>query len=161
MKITKRSMVLIGLTLTFCLSLAAWTEANAATIYGTKSTGEIQRIDTVAQSFTTIGNTGLQNANGNALDSANNRLYFTSFVKGQPSTLYFIDLSAPATVNIAGVLDGTSPLGDGWCSDATFYCGKYYYIGHGTDELNAVTFNPDGTIASQSLVASITTGAKK
>lgn len=143
--------------------------ANAATLYGTEwRTGDIFSIDTNLNTTTllldistapvspAISPIDSSSPNGNAFDAINQRFYFTSFVTpGTPfpplnvtgSKLYFVDLDdAPGTIVWAGTLQGAAPAG-------TFYDGKYWYIGHGTDELQEVTLNADGTIASETTAA--------
>jgi len=97
--------------------------------------------------------------NGNAFDVANQRFYFASFkdpgtppsVSVPPSELYFIDLSDLTTIVHAGTLDGHA-------SDGAFYDGSYWYIGHGTEELQEVSLKADGTINTETTAATNITG---
>ena len=85
--------------------------------------------------------------NGLAYNPINGYFYYTDYTLGtNPDTLYFWD---GTTQTVAGqVAYGTIPCGD--ISD-----GKYYYIPSGTDDLYEITFNPDGTIATDTNLGDI------
>jgi len=89
--------------------------------------------------------------NANAFDMSNHRFYFAT----SDRTLYFYSFADDARY-LAGTLAGS-----GSTASAAFYDSKYYYINQGSDDLRATTFNPDGTISSNSLVASNFTGSGK
>lgn len=76
--------------------------------------------------------------NGLAYNPENGYLYYTDYQLGTyPDTLYFWDGTAQG---VAGqIAAGTVACGD-------IDNGKYYYIPSNTDDLYEVTFNPDGTI---------------
>jgi len=142
--------------------------ASAAVLYGTAKPGDHQaghifKIDTIAHkieilvdiSTTPVIPSGApeivlgrgDSPNANAFDAKNNRFFFASFEDpGTPadssvssSELYFVVLDDPNVIVWAGSLN--------WhASDATFYKGKYWYIGHGTNILREVSLKRDGTI---------------
>ncbi|MGB6641473.1 MAG: hypothetical protein WBG67_11900, partial [Thermoanaerobaculia bacterium] len=92
--------------------------------------------------------------NGNAFDAANNRLYYSAVTpEDNKSVLYFVDFDdAVLTETIAGTLGG-------FVAGASFFDSKYYYIENRTDDVRAVSFNPDGTAASDVVVISDFTGS--
>ncbi len=172
----KLGMILLTLVLAVALALPATvvSAADPVYVYGTqRTTGDIWEIDVANQTYNRLVDISTlfpvtpainpidgSSPNGNALDIATMRFYFASFRDpGSPpsvsiavSELYFIDLDTPTSIIYAGQLNGHA-------SDATFYDGKYWYIGHGTDELQQVNLNPDGTIASEVTAATdISTG---
>jgi len=85
--------------------------------------------------------------NGNAFDEDSGRFYFTSFTDpGSPansssgSNLYFVDLlSSSPTIVYAGLLEGQA-------SNATFHEDAYWYISHGTNDIQKVTFHENGSV---------------
>lgn len=83
--------------------------------------------------------------NGLAFDATNQRLYFSINQQtgdGSSSELWFCDLNTGQTF-AAGTLAGQA-------AGATFdqAAGRYLYILNGSDDLSAVSLNPDGTIAT-------------
>lgn len=85
--------------------------------------------------------------NGLAYDSENGYLYYTDYQLGTtPDTLYFWNGSAQ---QVAG------QIAQGKVACADFHEGKYYYIPSTTDDLREISFNPDGTILTDVLVANI------
>ena len=120
--------------------------------------GDIYAIDLVSKTATWLFGTGLtpgdQNQpNGNAYDAPNHRLYYSAngVEGGTPSSLYFYDF--------AGTQTGVGQL-TGFVVGAAFYNGRYYYIPNGTDDLWAVSFLANGTMASNDLVLADFTGTK-
>ena len=138
-----------------------------AVVYGTErgpggasdNYGDIYEIDldsgTATYLFRPNLNLGQRNyPNGNAFDTVNNRLYYSSNdSESTPSDLYFYDFVAD-TQTLAGTLFGLS-------AGAAFYNGKYYYVVNYTDDLRAVSFDPDGTLASDDPVWTNFTGTTK
>lgn len=136
-----------------------------AVVYGTErgpggtidNYGDIYEIDldsgTATYLFRPNLNLGQRNyPNGNAFDTVNNRLYYSSNdSESTPSDLYFYDFASSQT--FTGTLDGVS-------AGASFYNGKYYYIANGTDDLMEVALYAGGTIASETKIADITGNAK-
>jgi fibro-slime domain-containing protein len=88
--------------------------------------------------------------NGLAYNPENGYLYYTDYQLGTtPDTLYFWDGTAQG---VAGqIAAGTVACGD-------IYNGKYYYIPSNTDDLYEVTFNPDGTIDTDTKLGDISAG---
>lgn len=119
-------------------------ERNTATVYGVDVlTG------TSWMEFDT-GNPpaeGSATPNGLAYDAENGRFYYCDYYA--PNTLYFWDTSQ----HVAGTLLGNVADGD-------FCDGKYYYITGppASDDLYEVTFNPDGTINTQTKLGDIADG---
>ncbi|UCG58647.1 MAG: hypothetical protein JSU70_03865, partial [Phycisphaerales bacterium] len=167
-------------TVGLCVILAGVGTTEAAVLYGTArpgsyADGDIYSIDTGAQTSTLLvdlsatpvipsGSPDIapiapDSPNGNAFDGKNGRFYFTSFMDpGSPATptvppseLYYVDVHDPSAIVWAGTLGGHA-------SDAAFYGERYWYIGHGTNVLRAVTFNPDGSLATDGAVASVLHG---
>jgi len=89
--------------------------------------------------------------NANAYDQSNRRFYFAT----SDRSLYFYSCD-DSTRYLAGTIAGTNSAASG-----SFYDSAFYYICQGSDDLRAATFNPDGTIASQSTVISNFTGSGK
>lgn len=128
-------------------------------VYGTEraigSGGDIYEIDLVAGTASFVFGTGLNPANqnspnGNAFDPVNDRLYYSSNdTEDVPSALYFYDFDGNQF---------TAGVADGFAAGAGFYSGEYYYVENRTDDLRAVSFNPDGTIQSDDLVLGDFTG---
>jgi hypothetical protein len=93
------------------------------------------------------------NFNGNAWDDETQRFYFSRYDRmgpaggnPLPSELYFTELEGDGTYAHAGTLEQAS-------AGAAFYDGAYYYIPQRMNQLNKVTFNSDGTIAAETVVA--------
>ena len=91
---------------------------------------------------------GSATPNGLAYDGVNGRFYYTNY-RNTPYTLYFWE-AATNTEYVAGLIAGHVA-----CAD--FWDGKYYYITGPppSDDLWAVEFNTDGTIASNTKVGDI------
>lgn len=91
--------------------------------------------------------------NGKAYDLVNDRYYFSQF-DNYPKMLWMIEnfSTAPKLVE-AGELSAS-------ISNGTFYNGKYYYIGHLTDDLYEVTFDTDGTVLTESKLDDISNNTK-
>ncbi len=137
-----------------------------AVVYGTErgpggaidNYGDIYEIDLDSRTATYLFrpnlNLGQQNfPNGNAFDTVNNRLYYSSNdSESTPSDLYFYDFATSSQTS-AGALVGVS-------AGASFYNGKYYYIKNMTDDLIEVALDPSGNIFSETKVADITSNAK-
>jgi len=137
-----------------------------AVVYGTErgpggasnNYGDIYEIDldsgTATKLFRPNLNLGQRNyPNGNAFDTVNNRLYYSSNdSENTPSDLYFYDFGT-SNQTLAGTLNGVS-------AGASFYNGKYYYIANRTDDLMEVTLIAGGTIASETKIADITGNGK-
>jgi len=86
----------------------------------------------------------LNSPNGFAFDQGNQRIYYSLIPTSGPSRLYFYDLISD-TNTLAGTITSNAP-------GASFYNDKYYYIPSDSDDLYVVTFNGDGTIATNTLV---------
>lgn len=126
-------------------------------VYGTeRATGNIWEVDATTGDATLVFTApeppsrsySPGSPNGLAYDTINDRLYYTEYLGGgnRNSDLYFYD---GVGQTFAGTLTGTIA-----CAD--FYAGKYYYIaGNPTDDLYEVTFNADGTVASKTKLADI------
>lgn len=121
--------------------------------YGIRGDGWIDTYDPVSGAVTPLIDvapplpaTGV-GPNGLGYDEVTNRLYYAEYPESNGvagADLYFTDLDdAVLTATKAGVLPGQ-------ISDADIYNGVYYYIGHGTDDFYAVTFNADGSVATVS-----------
>jgi hypothetical protein len=111
--------------------------------YGDK----IYEIDVNSLTAIELFNTGLSPSskngpNGNAYDPDNNWLYYSAYIN--PDKLYFYDFTNPVN-NYAGQISGQVACA-GW------YNGEYYYIPQNTGKLYKVTFNPDGTILTNTLI---------
>ena len=139
-----------------CIIAIAVTSAYSQVIvYGTErggdKKGDIYEINLVTKTATFVFETGLNTSNqnspnGNAFDAMNNRLYYSSNDREDTaSRLYFYDFVAGPPQTDAGTLYG-------FVAGATFYDGKYWYIENRTDDLRAVSFNANGTVASDDLV---------
>jgi hypothetical protein len=123
-----------------------------AVLYGLeRNTGTVYGVDVLTGTswmefdITPPPPVGSAKPNGLAYDAINDRFYYADY---QPTTtLYFWDTSQ----HVAGSLD--NPVG-GECAAADFN-GAYYYIGAGTDDLYKITFNPDGTIATNTKLGDI------
>lgn len=154
MRHTLRWRLAIGglLTVVMVLGLAAPAVAAITDVfYGIRGDGWIDTYDPVTGTVTPLIDvapplppTGV-GPNGLGYDEVTNRLYYAEYPEstGVPGAdLYFTDLDdSVLTATKAGVLPGL-------ISDADIYNGVYYYIGHGTDDFYAVTFNPDGSVAT-------------
>lgn len=126
-------------------------------VYGTqRTTGNIWQVDPTTGDATLAftapippfrsGSPG--SPNGLAYDTENSRWYYTEYTGGGDATaeLFFHD---GVSQTFAGNLTGAIA-----CAD--FYDGKYYYIaGNPTDDLYEVTFNLDGTVATNTKLADI------
>ncbi len=123
-------------------------------VYGIlRETGDVYEIDILAGTsilvFEMPSPPGANSAspNGLAYDAVNGRVYYTDYQLGtNPDTLYFWD---GMMQHVAG------KIAQGTVACADFYDGKYYYIPSGTDDLRAISFNPDGTILSDVKIADI------
>lgn len=171
---------IITLIIVMCMVLATTGTASAAFLYGTArlgytGPGDIYEINTGTKTSTMlvdisatpvtpsgspdIAPIAADSPNGNAFDLINNRFYFTSFQDpGSPagtsvpsSELYLVDFDDPTAIVYSGTLYGHASGGD-------FYNDKYWYIGHGTNDLRGVTLNPDGTLAAESAYTTILHG---
>ncbi|MCI0503671.1 LamG domain-containing protein, partial [Candidatus Micrarchaeota archaeon] len=91
--------------------------------------------------------TNVDNFNGNAWDPLSKRFYFAEYVTlgASYSPLYFY---GPSTHTFAGNLTGAA-------SGGTFHNGYYYYVKERTDDFMKVSFNPDGTLASETKIADL------
>jgi len=145
----KKLFVLITMFMVCTFALGAVT-SDAQVIYGIKhppagsKIAHIYEIDVDGCGLYEMASPELDAAptaswNGNAYDIVNDRYYFSQF-NNTPKTLWMIRnfSTAPELVE-SGVLSAS-------ISNGTFYNGKYYYIGHNTDDLYEVTFNADGTV---------------
>jgi len=116
-------------------------------VYGIlRDTGDVYEIDILAGTSSllfempTPPGANSASPNGLAFDAENGRIYYVDYNLGTtPDTLYFWD---GITQHVAG------QIAQGTVACADFYDGKYYYIPSGTDDLRAISFNPDGTIAT-------------
>ena len=155
----KKYFILIAICLACAFALGT-VAANAAVIYGVKHPPggqqvQLYKIDLSTNPCTTIlvataSDAAIANAsyNGNAYDVVNDRYYFSAF-NNSPKYLYMIsDFSTTPTTSIAGTLSAS-------ISNGTFYNGKYYYIGHLTDDLYEVTFDSNGLVASETKIPNI------
>jgi len=128
-------------------------ESCPAIMYGTSLGGsgvgdKIYEIDVSAETASLLFNTGLSPSsvngpNGNAYDSINNRLYYSTYASSD--YLYFYDFTNPVN-NSAGSLPGGQVACAGW------YNGNYYYIPQRTGKLYETTFNLDGTVNASAMV---------
>lgn len=120
-----------------------------ARIWQVTTTGVSTLID---NDLTPVRMNQTDNFNGNAYDVVNKRFYFSDYGKfgGSyylgPSPLYFNDMAGNTLP--AGILTGGA-------SGGTFFEGAYYFISERSDDLWRVTFNADGTIATQTIIANI------
>jgi len=127
-------------------------------VYGIlRDTGDVYEIDILAGTsilvFEMPNPPGANSAspNGLAYDAENGRVYYTDYQLGtNPDKLYFWD-------GVMQHLAGQIAQGTVACAD--FSDGKYYYIPSGTDDLRAISFNPDGTILSDVKIADISGNA--
>lgn len=78
--------------------------------------------------------------NALAFDKVNKRLYFT-IIGGSNSTLWFYDFSSKKLVQASE----TNEL-KGLVYGASFWNNCFWYIKNGSDDLYAVSLNPDGTV---------------
>jgi len=123
-------------------------------VYGIlRETGDVYEIDiptgtsTLVFEMPTPPGANSASPNGLAYDAVNGYLYYTDYGLGTtPDTLYFWD---GITQHEAG------QIAQGTVACADFYDGRYYYIPSGTDDLRAISFNPDGTILEDVLIADI------
>lgn len=130
-------------------------DQDAEYVYGiSNDEGVIYAVNPVNETSVSIFDTGLDTGNENwpnglAFDPSTERLYYAA----ENGDLRFIDPSEPsAGATFAGTVDELN-------AGATFYEGAYYYVPHGgDDDLHKVTFNADGTIANEEIVASDFTG---
>ncbi len=143
-----------------CLLLTAVAPANAAKLLGidfgpmepVPDTAKIVLFDTALGTSEVVADTGFTRdepangqygPNGLAYDAATGVAYFAAIPNGAGSrTLHSvaIDPQPAGAVEHLGILAGT-PF------NATFFDGQYWYIDNGTDDLRAVSFNADGSIA--------------
>jgi hypothetical protein len=153
----KKCFVLIALFVVCVFALGA-VAADAAVIYGIQhhnsATANIYKIDMNTCDRTLMASTTLNQApgsswNGNAYDIVNDRYYFTQFDDQDryPKILWMLD-NFSTSPTLVQATDPLQPLSER-VSNGTFYNGKYYYMGHKTDNLWEVTFNADGTVASE------------
>jgi len=127
---------------------------DTAFLYGIQRyTGNVYEIDVLAGTSTMVFEMptppGANSAspNGLAYNAVNGYLYYTDYGLGTtPDTLYFWD---GITQHEAG------QIAQGTVACADFYDGRYYYIPSKTDDLRAISFNPDGTILEDVLIADI------
>jgi len=158
----KKHFVLITIFLTCVFALGA-VASEAQVIYGIKhpkgsTTANIYEIDADTCVNTLMATPTLSQAptaswNGNAYDIVNDRYYFSQF-DNTPKTLWMLEnFSTSPTLVPAGVLSAS-------ISNGTFYNGKYYYIGHLTDDLYEVTFDADGIVENEVKLADITEDSK-
>jgi hypothetical protein len=128
-------------------------------LYGVEQTSaDLYEIDVPSGIETKITGTGsttanINSPNGLAYDSVNRRLYFGDYGPENAATtpLYFYDVAA-ATVVSAGTVEGIT-------AGAAFGKGAYWYIKNGTDDLYNITFNADGTVATNQLLKADVTGS--
>lgn len=96
--------------------------------------------------------------NGLAYDPDNARLYFSVTASQgdlNPSQIWFYDFGTGTFTNAGDAEAPTTVAGAGW------YNGKYWYIENQTDDLRAISFYPDGTIASEALIYEDLTGSAR
>ena len=110
-------------------------------VYGIKtSTGNVYKIDpanpVTTSLFKQITSTAASAPNGLAIDPTTGNVYFSIYSGIDNSSLYRIDSMGQKYL---GLIPGNATNGE-------FYDGKYYYIAEGTDNLNVVTFQTDGTV---------------
>lgn len=142
--------MVMGLVLAMAFGIGG-TSASADFVYGITDNGRISRVDLTTKTETFLTGALGTNANGVALDLANNRLLFRS-----PATekgLHSMDLSTNAvtSISISG-LPGDS-------SSAAFHDGAYWYVNQNTDDLYKVTTS--GSTGAYGKIADFTNNAKK
>ena len=154
----KKCFVLIGISLVSTFAIGA-VAANAQVVYGIKhppagsETAYIYEINLETCVPTIMADPTLTTIptaswNGNAYDMVNDRYYFSQF-DNYPKILWRIDnFSTSPTLSSAGELSAS-------ISNGTFYDGKYYYIGHLTDDLYEVTFDANGNVIGETKLADI------
>jgi len=131
---------------------------NTGVIYGIeRRNGKVWGVDVLAGTswleFTIPNPPGGNSAspNGLAYNPLNGFFYYTDYtLDTNPDTLYFWDGTIQTTAG--QVASGTVACGD--ISD-----GKYYYIPTNTDDLYEITFNTDGTIATDTKLDDISDNA--
>ena len=105
---------------------------------------DLQEDEAIYVADTVGSSTSPSSPNGIAFDPDNRRLYYSVDpdvgTTGSPVELWFYDLVDDQQV-LAGQLQQQA-AGAGW------YDGRYWYFHNETDDLYAVSFAPDGTIAS-------------
>ena len=105
---------------------------------------DLQENEAIRVAGTVGSSTSPSSPNGIAFDPDGRRLYYSVDpdvgTTGNPVELWFYDLADGQQV-LAGQLQQQA-AGAGW------YDGRYWYIHNETDDLYAVSFDPDGTITS-------------
>lgn len=162
MRHVTRWRLVLGALLTVMMLLSLATPALAAvadTFYGIRDNGAVDQYDPITGAVTTlidvtppVPDTSPSGPNGLAYDEVTHRLYYAEYTDSNgdgKSNLYFTDLDdSTLSATFAGQLPDAGNSPNRGVSDADIYNGVYYYINHGTDDLRAVTFNVDGTIAN-------------
>lgn len=130
-------------------------DEDAEYVYGiSNDEGVIYAVDLANKTSVAIFDTDLDAGNENwpnglAYDPTTERLYYVD----EDGKLYFIDPSDPGAGETHAGTVGALNAG------ATFYEGDYYYVPHdGDDDLHRVSFDVNGDIANEEIVASDFTG---